>query len=251
MNAQIALVSPAGLVTAVTRGVAEIRALVDRGDGGGPVSASAWVVVSERAPQLALTGGQPGDDREPDQEPDVDPGTIVIGPEVDSLPVADSLSSGITTETVPEDSASVQDVSLADGDVPPVDSISPGVTDIVTEPPAPEPPDDLPPDPNPEVEFRSNVDVPPQLQNREEIEEAMDEQYPPPLRATGTPATVQILFSVYATGEIADFEIVQRSGFSQVDDLAELLAGEMEFSPAMLDGQPVPAFYLHPFNFRP
>jgi len=114
MNAQIALVSPTGLVTAVTRGVAEIRALVDRGDGGDPVSASVWVVVS--ASELVLVNEEPVEEPEPEL-PLIT--RLVISPDVDTLRVGDRLPLGVVAETAAGDPVSGQDVTwdVSDTDV--------------------------------------------------------------------------------------------------------------------------------------
>ena len=358
MNPQIAQISPDGVVRALTTGVAEIRALVGRGDSGDPVSDTVWVVVSAAAPPLELAGREPDADPEPDVVPPIT--RVVVNPELDTLRVADSLTLGATAVTAAGDPVGGQDIiwEVSDPDVARVEgtgaqvivvAVSPGpilvratiggvegeatlevvatVTALTLSPAGgnialgepvtlrvadqdggaldasfnssdssvatfsgsgvlqglapgevtvvasaaglsvqgvftvvpPQPPelgaDDRQADlEDPADEFRpvTEVDVGPEVLDPATVRRVADEEYPPLLRANGVGGTVQMRVFLYATGEVANVELLGGGSiYPDLNDAAMRVARVTEFTPAMLGGEAVGVLFLFELEFTP
>jgi TonB family protein len=65
--------------------------------------------------------------------------------------------------------------------------------------------------------------------------------------ATGT-THVEVL--VDEAGQVQETRVVQSSSHEMLDEAAEIAASQWVFEPAMLDGKPVPAKVIIPFQFK-
>jgi protein TonB len=92
--------------------------------------------------------------------------------------------------------------------------------------------------------------VAPAILNREEVAEAMVENYPPLLRSAGIGGTVQVYFFIDERGRVEDFRIHRSSGHELLDEASLAVAGLYRFSPALNRDRKVPVWVLLPIEFR-
>jgi TonB family protein len=96
-----------------------------------------------------------------------------------------------------------------------------------------------------------DIDVRPQLVNREEVIEAARVLYPADMQAAGLGGIVSVGIRVGVDGKAGETTIYETSGSPALDSAAVQVARRMEFSPGMLDGEPVPVWVQMPVTFRP
>lgn len=96
----------------------------------------------------------------------------------------------------------------------------------------------------------SEVDVVPELQNREEIGVAIRANYPGLMRDAGINGVVTVRFIVGSDGipERSSIQVVQSSS-EAFNQGGERVAAKMRFSPARLGGAPVRAYVTLPILF--
>ena len=118
------------------------------------------------------------------------------------------------------------------------------------------PVDNLPPPPD-EVETDisaapqwTHVDVYPFLKNRDEVERALEREYPPLLRDAGIGGTTKVWFFIDETGELVKTEVHTSSGHQALDDAALKIADVYEFSPALNRDKPVPVWVALDITFK-
>ena len=96
----------------------------------------------------------------------------------------------------------------------------------------------------------SAVDVQPEMVNREEIARLVDRSYPRELRRRHETGTVTLHFVIRDDGAVdsthLEVENASRLGFA---DAAVLVVRRMRFSPAKVNGQPVPVWVTLPVTF--
>jgi protein TonB len=92
--------------------------------------------------------------------------------------------------------------------------------------------------------------VAPVILNREEVRQAMVDNYPPLLRSAGIGGTVRVFFFISENGTVEDYRIQQSSGHAQLDEAALAVAGLYRFSPALNRDKKVPVWVLFPIEFH-
>ncbi len=92
--------------------------------------------------------------------------------------------------------------------------------------------------------------VMPEITNVVEVIQAMEQAYPKMLRDAGIGGRVVVWFFITETGEVADTEISQTSGFAPLDAAALSVANVYEFTPALNQDTPVPVWVQFPITFE-
>jgi TonB family protein len=94
------------------------------------------------------------------------------------------------------------------------------------------------------------LSVLPRILNPDDIVGAIADAYPLRLRDGGLGATVGMHFLVGATGVVQQTRIGQISAYRDLDEAALRVAEVYQFSPADLDGEPIPVWVSHAIDFR-
>ncbi len=116
-------------------------------------------------------------------------------------------------------------------------------------PPPPPPPDEI--DTNFEDTPRwTDVDVYPFIKNRDELQRALEREYPPFYRDAGIGGTTKVWFFIDVTGKVVKTQIHTSSGYKALDDAALKISHLYEFSPAMNRDRPVPVWVSLDITFR-
>ena len=89
----------------------------------------------------------------------------------------------------------------------------------------------------------------PEIQNRAEVIEAMEAEYPPLLREAGVGGTVRVYFFIDETGAVGDVRLDQSSGHEALDLAALSVADVYRFRPAENRGEPTPVWVSFPITF--
>jgi TonB family protein len=93
--------------------------------------------------------------------------------------------------------------------------------------------------------------VPPRLLNRDEIEQVLEANYPPLLKAAGTGGTVQLWFHIDETGVVQQTLLASGSGHTSLDEAALRVASRLRFAPALNRDQPARVWVSLPLRFVP
>lgn len=118
------------------------------------------------------------------------------------------------------------------------------------------PVEDLPPPPmavDEETELAggfSVYEVEPRILNEDEIQRALEEEYPPLLKDAGIGGTVQVVFSVDEEGRVFATEVVQSSNHPSLDEAALKIADVFRLSPALNRDKAVRVKVTFPITFR-
>ena len=116
-------------------------------------------------------------------------------------------------------------------------------------PPPPPPPGDM--DINIEdAPIWTAVDIYPFIKNREELQRALEREYPPFYRDAGIGGTARVWFFIDETGKVVKTQIHTSSGYEALDDAALKVSHLYEFSPAMNRDKPVPVWVSLDITFR-
>lgn len=91
--------------------------------------------------------------------------------------------------------------------------------------------------------------VAPRVLNRDEVQRAMAEAYPPQLRDAGIGGTVRVYFYVDEDGVTQEYRIDESSGNPALDEAALSVADVYRFSPALNRDQRVPVWVVFPITF--
>ncbi len=89
----------------------------------------------------------------------------------------------------------------------------------------------------------------PQYANLDEINEALEREYPPLLRDAGIGGTVDMWFFVDEEGVVRNQRIGTSSGHGALDEAALRIAPVFRFKPALNRGEAVPAWVRFPVTF--
>jgi TonB family protein len=89
----------------------------------------------------------------------------------------------------------------------------------------------------------------PEVQNRQRVADALQQEYPPLLRKAGIGGTAQVWLFVDPEGTVRKVQINESSGRLELDQAALRVASVMEFSPAYNKDQPVPVWISIPITF--
>ena len=91
--------------------------------------------------------------------------------------------------------------------------------------------------------------VPPNLINEEEVQQAIDDEYPPLLRDAGIGGTVHVQIFVDVAGVVQNAVVGRSSGHDPLDEAALRAARVMRFTPALDVDEPVPVWIAIPITF--
>jgi TonB family protein len=91
--------------------------------------------------------------------------------------------------------------------------------------------------------------VRPEITNRGEVTEALEEEYPPLLREAGVGGMVHVWFHIDKAGQVVRTMVNESSGHQALDDAALRVANLIEFTPAQNRGEEVAVWISLPINF--
>ncbi len=91
--------------------------------------------------------------------------------------------------------------------------------------------------------------VPPNLINEEEVQQAIDDEYPALLRDAGIGGTVHVQIFVDVAGVVQNAVVGRSSGHDPLDEAALRAARVMRFTPALDVDEPVPVWIAIPITF--
>ena len=92
--------------------------------------------------------------------------------------------------------------------------------------------------------------VRPDIKNREEVQRAMEREYPPLLRDAGIGGTVIVHFFIDETGVVQNALVAETSGHRALDEAALKVAPIIEFTPALNRDRRVPVWIRLPITFE-
>ncbi|MFC1662342.1 energy transducer TonB, partial [Gemmatimonadota bacterium] len=92
--------------------------------------------------------------------------------------------------------------------------------------------------------------VQPDIKNREEIQRALEGEYPPLLRDAGIGGQVLVWFLIDRDGKTRRVLLNQTSGHEALDEAALRVAEVIEFTPALNQDERVPVWISLPITFR-
>lgn len=90
----------------------------------------------------------------------------------------------------------------------------------------------------------------PEIQNRDEVVQAMNDEYPTLLRDAGIGGDVIVWFFINAEGEVQDARVATGSGHVQLDAAALKVASVYRFTPAENEGEPTPVWVRFGISFQ-
>lgn len=96
----------------------------------------------------------------------------------------------------------------------------------------------------------TDVDVHPFIMNRDELQRALEREYPPFYRDAGIGGTTRVWFFIDETGKVVKTRIHTSSGYKALDDAALKVSHLYEFSPAMNRDKRVPVWVSLDITFR-
>lgn len=91
--------------------------------------------------------------------------------------------------------------------------------------------------------------VPPNLINEQEVQQAIDDEYPPLLRDAGIGGTVHVRIFVDVEGVVQNAVVGRSSGHDPLDEAALRAARAMRFTPALDVDEPVAVWIAIPITF--
>lgn len=92
--------------------------------------------------------------------------------------------------------------------------------------------------------------IAPSIQNRREVVEAMEGEYPPLLHEAGIGGTVRVYFYIDESGRVGHTRIDQSSGHQALDQAALRVASVYRFNPALNGDRKVPVWVSFPITFQ-
>jgi TonB family protein len=93
-------------------------------------------------------------------------------------------------------------------------------------------------------------EVGPEIANREQVQQALVQEYPAMLRDAGIGGIVRVWFHLDETGRVTATRIMETSGHEGLDEAALRVANTMEFEPAVNRGEPVAVWVAFPIRFE-
>jgi protein TonB len=116
----------------------------------------------------------------------------------------------------------------------------------------------LPPPPDSVVTTTPLADAPvftpytvkPDIRNRQEVQSALEREYPPLLRDAGIGGAVQVWFFIDEQGKLVRTLINASSGHQALDQAALRVAGIIQFTPALNRDRQVPVWISLPITFQ-
>jgi TonB family protein len=89
----------------------------------------------------------------------------------------------------------------------------------------------------------------PDIINREAVILLLEEEYPPELRTQGIGGTVMVWTFIDEGGGVEKVQLDRSSGHEALDEAALRVVEQVEFTPALKDGEPVPVWISFPITF--
>lgn len=150
----------------------------------------------------------------------------------------------------PERVARPAEPRVSTTDVRPDATISP--TEMDEDPPRP----DMPPPPSTRSTHGDRPsfiprDVDPRLQNEAELQELLEEHYPPAMAEAGIGGRVMLWVFVDENGDVAKLQVKQSSGYDRLDDAARKVARQMDFEPAQAQEDAIGVWVSQAIRFDP
>jgi len=97
-----------------------------------------------------------------------------------------------------------------------------------------------------------DVATAPRLLNGDAVTQAIEQEYPPELRAQGVGGVVRLRLLVGKDGVPQEVRVLEGSGLPRLDQAAMRVADVLRFEPATnLDGRPVEVWAAFPIVFSP
>lgn len=96
----------------------------------------------------------------------------------------------------------------------------------------------------------SSGDALPRLINRELLERLVERQYPPVLRGAGIGGDVVVWLSLDSEGAVQEVLVKESSGYPGLDEVAVRISRRLRFTPALNNGNAVPAEVAVTVAFR-
>lgn len=90
----------------------------------------------------------------------------------------------------------------------------------------------------------------PDVINREEVQRALEEEYPAELRDAGIGGTASVHFFIDAEGRVRDTRLNESSGHAELDQAAIEVASVIRFTPALNRDEPTPVWISLPITFQ-
>ena len=90
----------------------------------------------------------------------------------------------------------------------------------------------------------------PQVTNRNEVAQALEDEYPTLLRKAGVEGKVDVWIQISPKGEIMDARVNRTSGHEALDYAALRVARRIAFTAAELDQKPVMVWVSIPITFK-
>lgn len=97
----------------------------------------------------------------------------------------------------------------------------------------------------------TETDAPPVLTNADEVRELLQDLYPTSLKEGGVGGRVVLWMHVDETGTVGETRVQTSSGHEALDEAAQQIAAQMQFTPGENNGQPVSVWIAQPIDFRP
>jgi protein TonB len=91
--------------------------------------------------------------------------------------------------------------------------------------------------------------VKPDIKNREEVQRALQREYPALLRDAGIGGTVLVWFFIDEDGHVVRTLVQESSGYEALDNAALKVAGIIQFTPALNRDKRVPVWISLPVTF--
>ena len=91
--------------------------------------------------------------------------------------------------------------------------------------------------------------VRPDIKNREEVQRALQREYPPLLREAGLGGMVLVWFFIDEEGHVVSTQVHESSGHEALDDAALKVADVIQFTPALNRDKRVPVWISLPITF--
>jgi len=113
-------------------------------------------------------------------------------------------------------------------------------------------PSSRPAEPNPDLSTKPTFTpwtVQPDVRNRDEVERALEREYPPLLRDAGIGGTVDVWFFIDEVGKVVRTQVDKSSGHQALDEAALEVARMIQFTPALNRGKAVPVWFTLPITF--